>query len=103
MDEDITKISLYISTVQLIPEQLDRYKRHLRKLVSRREQYSLLAKQQKEQQREQLQQQEQQSHPIPPQSNQISSQIQHEGSTHHSTQPHQSRSTLALKSITSLQ
>jgi len=39
LDEDIAKISAYINQVQLDKEQLNRYKRHLLKLIGRRRQY----------------------------------------------------------------
>merc|ERR1712228_442935 len=40
LDEDIAKISAYIQQVALEPEQLNRYQRHLNKLIARRGQYA---------------------------------------------------------------
>eukprot|EP01083_Nonionella_stella_P187142 686971_1 len=39
LDEDIAKISTYIQQVQLEKDQLNRYQRHLHKLIARRGQY----------------------------------------------------------------
>ena len=41
LDEDIAKISTYIQQVPLADDQLNRYQRHLRKLVARRGQYAI--------------------------------------------------------------